>query len=225
MRKLLGMLAGALIATAVLSMPSAKADTFTYTGFSVVGGGVGVSVTGPVVANVLAGQTILHGSGANAGTDLAVWCVDLLNVLQNGPYTYQISTLTTAGVGQGNPTLTTQQITAIADLIAHAGGSDVQHEAAVQLAIWKEIYGAAFTTAGVDPTIASLESFDLANVLPGGLFFDTGLTVEFLHDAPIAPDQAMAFVVPATPLPAAVWMFGTGLAGLGGLALRRRRKA
>ena len=207
----------ALLATAALMITNAaQADNFTYGSFS-VDGAVGVDIQQPVQRSVLAGQIVLVGAGINAGQNLDVWCLDLLNTLQGGPYTYQISPLTTAGAGGLNPPLTQTQITEIGDLMFD--GLSVLDKAAIQLAIWSVEYP-GFQTLGVDAGTLSDEAIDLALVTGSPFAVDVSL----LHDAPVQPNQALAFAVPtAVPLPGAMWLLGTGLAGL--IALGRRKRA
>ena len=207
----------ALLATAALMITNAaQADNFTYGSFS-VDGAVGVDIQQPVQRSVLAGQIVLVGAGINAGQNLDVWCLDLLNTLQGGPYTYQISPLGTTGAGGGNPPLTAAQITEIGDLMVD--GLSALDKAAIQLAIWKIEYP-TFATLGVDAGILADEAIDLAAV-EGSPF---GVQVTLLHDAPIQPNQALAFAVPTeVPLPGAMWLFGTGLVGI--MALGRRKRA
>ena len=225
MRKIAGLAISVVALAAAMAVP-AKAGTYTYNGFNVVGD-VAVTITNPISETVGAGQIVLHGSGADAGNNLSVWCFDLLDHLQNGPYTYQIDQLTTAGVGQGNPVLASNQIIAIGDLIEHGLGIDPSNPlrfAALQVAIWKTIYGAALSLSGESVAMSNEVNTFLADAAPSGSIFDPNVKVFFLHDAPDAPNQVLGFAVQQTPLPAAAWLFGTGLAGLGMLARRQRRK-
>jgi hypothetical protein len=168
--------------------------------------------------------TKIPGAGSNTGQTLDVWCLDLLNLLQAGPYTYQISPLTTAGAGGSNPTLTSLQITEIGDLMLNgANGSNPDRFAAAQLAIWAVEYGVAFSTSGVGATLAALEATDIANVRPGGAWYNTNVQVNLLHDAVTAPNQTLGFAV--TPLPATLPLFASSLGALGLLGWRRKRKA
>ena len=198
-----------LLATAfTLLSASANADTFTYGSFSV--NGVGVDIQQPVQRSVIAGEITLIGAGVNSGQTLDAWCLDLLNTLASGPFTYQISPLTTAGAGGLNPPLTQTQITEIGDLMFD--GLSALDKVAIQLAIWSVEYP-GFSTLGVDPTTLSDEAIDLALVTGSPFAVDINL----LHDAPVLPNQALAFAVLPVPLPGAMWLFATGLAGLIGL--------
>jgi len=98
-------------------------------------------------------------------------------------------------------------------------GLSVLDKAAIQLAIWSVEYP-GFQTLGVDAGTLSDEAIDLALVTGSPFAVDVNL----LHDAPIQPNQALAFAVPTeVPLPGAMWLLGTGLAGL--IALGRRKRA
>ena len=93
--------------------------------------------------------------------------------------------------------------------------------AAFQLAVWNvEYQGSLLDNAS--GALATLVAQLVANVQPGGVWDCPTCSVDLL-DAP-AQNQVLAFGIDATPLPAAVWLFGSGLAGIGLLA-RRRRKA
>jgi hypothetical protein len=197
-----------LAATALMIGNAAHAGTFTYGSFSV--NGVGVDIQQPIQRSVIAGEITLIGAGVNSGQTLDVWCLDLLNSLQVGPYTYQISPLTTAGAGGLNPPLTQTQITEIGDLMFD--GLSALDKVAIQLAIWSVEYP-GFQTLGVDAGTLSDEAIDLASVTGSPFAVDINL----LHDAPVQPNQALAFAVTPVPLPGAMWLFVTGLAGLIGI--------
>jgi hypothetical protein len=205
-----------IAATALITSSAAQADSFTYGSVDVIGP-VAVDIQQPVQRSVIAGEIVLHGAGINAGQDINAWCLDLLNTLLAGPYTYQISPLTIAGAGGGNPALTQTQLTEIGDLMID--GLSALDKVAIQLAIWKVEYP-NFATLGVDAGILLDEAVDLSTV--EGNPFD--VQVNLLHDAIIEPNQALAFaVVPEVPIPGAIWLFATGLLGL--MTLYRRKQA
>jgi hypothetical protein len=93
----------------------------------------------------------------------------------------------------------------------------VLDKAAIQLAIWSVEYP-GFQTLGVDAGTLSDEAIDLALVTGSPFAVDVSL----LHDAPVQPNQALAFAVEVVPLPGAVWLFATGLAGLIGMGRVKR---
>ena len=207
-----------------MQLPSGcQADTFTYNGATINPANVSVTISSPVSKTVLAGEITLNGAGPNAGTNLAVWCLDLFNSLvTNSLYTYQENTLTTAGAGGSNPALTTLQITEIGDLML-SGDADL---AAVQLAIWKVEYGNNFTVLSAPSAETTEETKLLAEVQPGGALYDTGVNVTLLHDAVTAPNQALAFAapVPAPTLGGGLPGILAGFAGLGMIGLQRSRR-
>ena len=195
----------------------ANADTFTYGSRSLIGA-VGVDIQQPVQRSILVGETELHGAGVNAGQTLDAWCLDLLHTLSAGPYTYQISPLTTAGVGLGNPALTSLQIVQMGDLMIH-GATDAD-KAAIQLAIWKIEYP-TFSILGGSAGLLADEAADLSRVAIGASWYSSALNVTVLHDAVTEPNQALGYAVSAIPAPGAIWLFGTGLVSL--VALGRRK--
>lgn len=213
------LLASALVAA---SVTAAKADSFVYTGFTVDPNNVQVTILSPVTKTVLAGQVTLDGSGPNAGTDLAVWCLDLFDTLQTGPYAYQ-ETNVTAGLqltGWTAP-ITSTQIQEIGDLMMHSGVNN--DKAAEQVAIWSVLYGSSFSFLG-SASLDADEGLDLAAVQSGGAFFDPNVTITALHDDVSAPNQTMGFAaVPGPVVGAGVPGLIAGILGMVGLARRRRK--
>ena len=79
-------------------------------------------------------------------------------------------------------------------------------------------------TIVLDPTSANFVLTDLIGALRIGLHVQaigTGGGSDSYVTNPITPGT---FSVPPVPLPGAVWLFGTALAGLGALKLKRRRQ-
>ena len=135
--------------------------------------------------------------------------------------------LTNAGSGPPNPILTNQQISELGSLMIHGQSSvlgntfGLDGSAAFQLAIWNVEYGGSLLD-NASGALATLVSLLVSNVQPGHIWDCPGCSVDLL-DAP-AQNQVLAFGVDATPLPAAVWLFGSGVGGAA-LLMRRRRKA
>lgn len=217
-----------LLSTAVATLilgGAAQAQTFDYQGFSVDPANVQITLTNPVNKTVLVGEITLNGTGPNMGQNLAVWCLDVFDQLQTGPYAYQETTVTAGLQLQGwTSPITTTQIQQIGDLMEQVNGGINNDKAAVQLAIWASLYGSGFSFLGGSGTLASDEAADLAAVQTGGLFFNPNVSITALHDAITAPNQTVGF---AAPVPAPI--VGAGLPGLFGLlgiwyANRRKRR-
>jgi len=152
----------ALLASAVaigaLAATPAFATTFAYGSYNVVNN-QNVTLTGPNNFNEVggSGQIDLIGTGANAGQTLAVWCIDLVQELQNsGVFTYNNpSSVTIAGTQ--NVALTSAQIGEIGGLIvygnANIGTGDYNFSSALQIAIWTiEYAGQGYTINGSSGT-------------------------------------------------------------------------
>jgi hypothetical protein len=217
----------ALLAASILSLPvAAQADQFDYGSFGEING-QNITITSPTSVGVSAGMIVLNGTGPNAGQTLDAWCVDLFDHLQSSAI-YNIVPLTNAGAGFPNPILTNQQISELGSLMVHGTTSvlgntfGLNGSAAFQLAIWNiEYQGSLLDNAS--GALATLVAQLVANVQPGGVWDCPGCSVELL-DAP-AQNQVLAFGVPSeTPLPAAFWLFGSGLGGAA-LLMRGRKKA
>jgi len=214
----------ALLAMSMLSLPvAAQASQFDYGSFSEVNG-QNVTIFSPINEGVSAGMIVLNGAGPNAGQTIDAWCVDLFDRLQTSAL-YNIVPLTNAGAGFPNPTLTNQQISELGSLMIHGQSSvlgntfGLDGSAAFQLAIWNvEYQGSLLDNAS--GALATLVAQLVANVQPGGVWDCPGCGVELL-DAP-AQNQVLAFGT-ETPLPAAIWLFGSGVGGAA-LLMRRRRK-
>ena len=228
MKKTLGILTGLLLTG------SAHAASFQYGSFSVVDQ-QNIQITQPNNIGGGMGEFILHGTGADAGKDLLAWCIDVYDHTLNSAL-FNITPLTTAGAGGGapNPPLTQDQIGAMGSLMIHGSqlsqtASDHDTSAAFQLAIWKTEY-TNFAFTGVSASTIALANTFLANVADGGIWECDTCTVSQLDSG--YGNQTLAFgdVTPGTtghtPIPGAVWLFGTVLAGGAGYGRwRKKRKA
>jgi hypothetical protein len=198
-----------LLALLIGGVTSASATTFTYSSYSVENE-QNITILTPNSISGGMGQIDLIGSGVNAGQDILAWCLDIYTYL-NSAGTYQMGSLTTAGSGHGNPSLTNAQIGEIGSLIAHGDAiinTAYDVSAAIQLAIWKVEYGNSFTYRGVDSGVTSLANTYLADVETGS--WDTpDYNVSLLSEA---GNQDLAFV---TPVPSTWTLMLAGFASLG----------
>jgi hypothetical protein len=199
----------------------ALSNTYDMTSFSLDPGAQTVAVTSPVGRTVLAGEIALHSTTQG---DLQVWCLDLTDTLL-APYIYQVNTFHAGDIRPGIPILTAVQVRAIASLMEFGltVNPDANSDAAVQIAIWSEEYGASFGDTGVSAPLAAKVAILLADAQNGGLIDCPTCSLTVLTDAASAPNQALGFAV-AVPGP----ILGTGLPGLitamfGLWAFRRRR--
>jgi len=238
------------VAVAVIAgTTAASATSFKYSSFNnQIDGelnGEYVTIKTPRSVTGVAGQIELIGSGPNLGQNLLVYCLDIYDNLQSTG-TYTVSQLTTSGAGGSNPSLATTQIGEIGSLIVNgdsliskASKTAVQAiSAAVQLAIWdveynnpKKVNGksvnttTAFTYLGPTSQLPqgtiNLANTYVANVEAGGSWDSYNYAVTLLT---ASGNQSMVYAN-ATPLPATLPLFGTGLGVVGLLARRRKRKA
>ena len=147
------------------------------------------------------------------------WCLDIYDYL-NPAGTYQIGTLTTAGSGNGNPTLTSTQIGEIGALIANGDAlinTSYNVSAAIQLALWEVEYGKSFEFTGLSSAVILLADTYLTDVENGTWAAD--YNVSLLSGS---GNQNLAFLDP-TPVPSTWMLLLTGLAGLGFFVFRRAK--
>jgi phospholipase/lecithinase/hemolysin len=212
-------LALVLVATLGAGASTASATTFQYSGYTVANEQY-ISISSPNNVAGGAGQITLYGSGPNLGQSILAYCLDIFDYLKSSS-TYQVGSLTAAGSGGSNPTLTPAQINEIGALIGNGNaliGTNSDVSAAVQLAIWEVEYGAGFTFTGLDAGAKSLAAIYLANVAPGGSWAGSSYNISLLSDT---GNQDLVFV---TPLPGALPLFASGLGAIGLLARRWKRK-
>jgi hypothetical protein len=201
---------------------SASASTFQYEGYTVANAQV-IQVQAPNNIALEIGQITLHGAGVDAGQSIAVWCLDIFNLLTTSA-TFNVGPLTTAGAGGSNPTLSAAQISEIGSLMMHGNAlinSNTDVSAATQLAIWTVEYGNAFKFSGASSTLAALAQQFVSNVMVGGQWNNcpTCAVTLFSSDG----DQNMGQPSPV-PLPGALPLFATGLGALALLGRRRRKR-
>ena len=219
-----------LAAVAMLASAPAMATTFTYQSYSETPQTSNINISAPNAISGSMGQIVLHSGPNNTGNTLEAWCLDIYHYLQSSS-TYTTFPLTTAGTGGSNPTLSTTQIWQIGSLMVNGGaliGSNALASAATQLAIWITEYGAGtFTYTGVTPssivTLANDMLGWLGNIWHCPTCSVTTLVDETKTNQTLGIGQAGQGNTPL-PVPGAVWLFTSGLVGLGMIA-RRRRKA
>jgi Thioester domain len=135
----------------------------------------------------------------------------------------------TQGVGSGD-TYPVDLLTATGNYLAaawimhnYAGSGDSTQNAAVQVAIWETVYdgvGGALDTGRFQLTGGDAQIYTLAQGYITGLT-SAGLTG--LDRYMIAHSATKQDLLVAVPIPAAVWLFGSGLLGLIGFRNRSGR--
>ena len=192
------------------------------------------------------GQIDLNGSApSSAGVTINAWCLDVYTTLLGngaggaGPFTYNISQLTplTLAIGFGTSDaspigqLTATQIADIGGLIQYGNNNVSQSNvsAATQLAIWEIEYGQYFQFTGVSTATQNQATLEISE-LGGTIGLDSNVALLIAVTGETNQTLAYDFNPPdppnvATPLPATLPLFATGIGGLGLLGWRRKRKA
>lgn len=233
MKRRSGLLGVSLTASLTLMAGGAFASTFEYNGYSVVNN-TNVTITGGTNPGYYgSGQIDLQGSGANAGQTLAAWCIDAFDDLQ-GSSIYNIISppFNNHGGNVGSPVIGATALGEIGALI-HYGDTNINSSyvsPAVQLAIWTiEYSGAGMTFTSDSSQVNSLVTTLVSEATNNEL---TALPLSYLREVVgVTGDghsfnQGLAFEVSPVPLPAALPLFGTVLAGLGAIGwYGKRRKA
>lgn len=225
------LLGAAVTACVAIAAATANATTFNMTSETFdTSNVVNLTYAGPPAKteSVYATPVTLTGqiNGVGAFIQQLVWCLD---VADNAfaPYNYNMAQYNVGDVRPGMRTLDGSQTRQIASLMVNAtniGGTLLM--AATQLAIWKVEYGADITFNGLGGTLLSTFQNLLIATAFAGSADCPNCVITVLSDAPIVPNQTFGFAsVSEVPIPAAVWLFGSGLVGLGALARRRRQAA
>jgi hypothetical protein len=215
-----------LVVALLAGSNSTYASTFSYGTYGVVNDQT-IQITSPVNESGGSGQIDLYLGSSQSGPYLPAWCLDVYTFLA-GSGTYTVAPLTTSGSGGSNPLLSTAQIGEIGALVANGNAiinTGYNVSSAIQLAIWQVEYGSQWASNGVNSTVQAL-----ANTYEG---YVTG------SDPKWAPDNNVLLLstygnqslgsnqslISATPLPAALPLFATGLGALGLFGWRKKRKA
>jgi hypothetical protein len=217
----------ALLMIAAVIAGGSPASAYTYNGYNVVNAqNLRIRVDPPQTSYELGGvgQVVLHGSGADSGNNLAVWCLDVFDWLA-GSGTYSSGALqpTTPNTGTIGVNLSGTQIGQIGALVAHANSlisTAYDASAAIQLAIWHVEYGSdAFSYLGGGSNLATLASEYYNNATKGTWDPVSGLQALYVTSG----NQTMTFIA-TTPLPATWAMLLGGVLGLGLLLNSRGKK-
>ena len=245
--KLASWLAGPVVLGVVAFANVPAAQAYYYGSYSVLNQ-VNVTITRPdsITEGGGSGQITLYGATdpnpphqSFTGLNYAVWCLDIYDTLHtNG--TYNLGSLAVnSSPGGSNPTLSATQINQIGSIISNVNlASSAYASSGVQLAIWEIEYGntISFSTYGGNTTAfngaTNLATTYIANATaPGGSWYDPTATYNLTLFS-FAGNQDLTFVgsithAATTPLPAALPLFVSGIAGMGGLLgwRRKRRKA
>lgn len=148
-----------------------------------------------------------------------VYCVDLFTDVYAA--SYPVTTVNTAGNIYGNPLSTAGQVAWLLSQYGTAGNSDEAW--ALQAAIWHVVE----SNLGTFVPVGTTNQMNLYNSYLTALGSNTGNVSDFLWISPGALDhgnlvyyQGLVAAAADAPIPGAVWLFGSGLAGLG--LLRRK---
>ena len=239
-----------LAATALMAgiNVASATETFTYSGYTVTNEQT-IDITKPNAINGGMGQIVLSGtySGSTGYTGpkpnpILAWCLDVYVYLQNsatytlsGPLT---SSFSEAGFGTASATqtgsLSSTQIGEIGALITEGdslisstpGTNNIS--AAIQIAIWSIEYS-NFAYSGVSSATTALANTYIHDVTADiwspdpNVYLLTGSnnqTLAFDTDGPPIINNGGA-----TPAPAALPLFATGLGVMGLFGWRRKRKS
>jgi hypothetical protein len=232
--------AAVFAAASTLLASGASAETVNFQTNNLFGsvGSAGVTITMPSgTQGVMSGGT----QGVNAGgfhvtdtistNNFVAWCVDLLDNLTTpvlGTYT---STTTPFSDPWSISSATQTVIKALFDTSYVNALTSAVNSAAFQLALWEIVYenpanaynvssgnGQFYTTTG--GAVATAANNMLGNLNgPANNNFD----VTYWQSNIVGRQDLVT--VSEVPLPAAVWLFGSGLVGLGILSRKRRKAA
>ncbi len=237
--------AAAVLATAPLSPASAGTTVYDEDNFSVGDSGITVTVSGDVYSGYpISAQPLQITVNGGKPYNVLAWCIDFNhNIGVPGTYyDYQVVPFTAAGLASVSGDLnspmpasllsglpgsqtTINEVNYLMDLgdtlLATSPSNANDINSAIQLAIWKELYGSAMTYTGELPAVQN----EVGDYLHYAAENDATQWPGF---AVISADgeQQLAYGggnVPSVPEPATMTLLAGGLAGLG--AWRRRRAA
>ena len=165
--------------------------------------------------------------GSTLGGDPLEWlyCVDLFkNVTVGGNY-YNTEVSTTGDI-YGTPLNHKEDVTWL--LYNYATDATTLVSQALQAAIWTTIYGPTYDLSNSDPAYSTY--YDMLTVLHGEN--TSGVDVSDYDYLWISPREGTNYdfqglvgvKASPVPVPAAVWLLGSGLVGLVGVKRRKRQK-
>jgi hypothetical protein len=153
-----------------------------------------------------------------------LYCVDIFTTV-NVPATYLNTTVNNSGEIYGSPLNNAGQVAWLLSNYGTAGQGDQAY--ALQAAIWHVIYEGTGKTIDINPALSTATEVSLYNTYLAELGNKTGNVGNLLWITPGTKDsngnvvsyQGLVGATPV-PIPAAIWIFGSGLLGLIGIKRR-----
>jgi hypothetical protein len=228
----------AAASTLLASGASANPVNFTVDGTLFGSGSAGVTVTAPSgTQGVMSGGTqgvnagAFHVKDTISGDSFIAWCVDLLDTLSTPTLGVYTATATPFSDPWSILPATQNVIKSLFDTSYAIALNSATNSAAFQLALWEIVYENPANGWGVSSgsgqffTTTSGAVANAANTMLAGLGgTPTGnFNVTYWQSNTVGKQDLVT--VSEVPLPAAVWLFGSGLVGLGILSRKRRKAA
>ena len=203
-------LACALAALGIATAGVARADTLTYSGYSVLNGQTVHLSDSKLHINedANAGQITLNNFGGTGGM-VSAFCIDVADFLKSSG-SFSIGSFLTGSFGD--------TVNALLSHVLPTLGSNNLASSALQVAVWKAEYGSDLVVSGNDK-VTDLARQYLGYVSNNVWTADPTMHVAVLDGHGVSQSQAY---LTAVPEPATVAILGVGL--LGFAASRRRRR-